>query len=77
MTEEAVREMAKGMKDPILPLLVLLLEKVFLLVSAVIRALMVPDVASCDTTLGNAVRKLLILMQSHAVNINLEHRSRK
>ena len=77
MTGEAVKEKAKGKEDPSLLLLVLPLEEVFLLVSAAIRALMAPDAVSCDTTSRNAVRKLLILMQSHAVNIILEQRLRK
>ena len=77
MTGEVVKERAKGKEDPSLLLLVLPLEEVFLLVSAAIRALMALDAVSCDTTSRNAVRKLLILMQSHAVNIILEQRLRK
>ena len=77
MTGEAVKEKAKGKEDPSLLLLVLPLEEVFLLVSAAIRALLVPDVVSCDTISKNAVRKLQILMPSHAVNIILEQRLRK
>ena len=77
MTGEAVKEKAKGKEDPSLLLLVLPLEEVFLLVSAAIRAPMALDAVSCDTTSRNAVRKLLILMQSHAVNTILEQRLRK
>ena len=56
MTGEVVKERARGKKDPDLLLLVLLLEEVFLLVSAAIRALMAPDAVSCDTTSRNAAR---------------------
>ena len=75
--KEAVKEVAKGRIDPALLLLVLGLEKVFLLVLAAIRALMVPDAANYDTTSGNEVRNLPILTLSHVVNTILEQRSRK
>ena len=75
--KEAVKEAAKGRIDPALLLLVLVLEKVFLLVLAAIRALMVPDAANYDTTSGNGVRNLPILTLSHVVNTILEQRSRK
>jgi len=74
MTERVVKETAKGRRDRNLLRPVPLLEGVFLPVSAVIRALMAPDVANCDTILGNAVRKFQILTLSHAVNIILGQR---
>jgi len=74
MTEEAVKEMAKGRRDRNLLRPVPLPGKVFLLASAVTRALMAPDAVSCDTILGNAVRKFQILTPSHAVNIILDQR---
>ena len=77
MTGEAVKERAKAKEDPSLFLRVLPLEEVFLLVSAAIRALSALDAVSCDTTSKNAVRKLLIRMQSHAVNIILERKSKR
>ena len=77
MTEGVVKEVVKGRRDLDLLRLVPLPEEVFLLVSAVIRALMALDAVSCDTISGNAVRKLQILMPSHAVNIILEQRLRK
>ena len=77
MTEGVVKEMARGRRDLDLLRPVPLPEEVFLLVSAVIRALMALDAVSCDTTSKNAVRKLQILMPSHAVNIILEQRLRK
>ena len=77
MTEGVVKEMAKGRKDLDLLRLVPLPEEVFLLVSAVIRALMALDAVSCDTISENAVRKFQILTPSHAVNIILEQRLRK
>ena len=77
MTEGVVKEMAKGRRDLDLLLQGPLLEEVFPLVSAAIRAPMALDAVSCDTTSKNAVRKLQILMQSHAVNTILERRLRK
>ena len=79
MTGEAVKERAKvkAKEDLSLPLLVLPLERVFLLVSAANRAPLAPVAVSCDTTSRNAVRKLQIQMLSHAVNIILEHKLKK
>ena len=67
-TGEAVKVRAKGKEDPSLLLLELLLEEVFLPVSAAIHVLMALDAVSCDTTSGNVLRKLLIQMPSHAIN---------
>ena len=79
MTGEAVKERAKvkAKEDLSPPLLVLPLERVFLLVSAVNRAPMALVVANCDSTSGNAVRKLQIQMQSHAVNTILERKLKR
>ena len=74
MTEGVVKETAKGRRERHLLRPVPLQRGVFLLVLAVIRALMDPDVANCDTILGNAVRKFQILTLSHAVNIILGQR---
>ena len=74
MTEGVVKEMAKGRRDLILLRPVPLPGKVFLPVSAVIRALMAPDVVNCDITLRNVLRKFLIQTPSHAENIILEQR---
>ena len=75
MTEGVVKEMAKGRRDLDLLRPVPLPEEVFLLVSAVIRALMALDVVNCDTISENAVRKFQILTLSHAANIILVLRS--
>ena len=77
MTEGVVKEMAKERGDRNLLRPVPLPGKVFLLVSAVIHVLMALDAVSCDTILGNAVRKFQILTPSHAVNIILEQRLSK
>ena len=65
-TGEAVKERAKGKEDLSLLLLPLLLRRVFHLVLAAILALMALDVVSCDITSGNALRRFLIQMRSHA-----------
>ena len=79
MTGEAVKERAKvkAKEDLSPPLLVLPLERVFLLVSAVNRAHLAPVVANCDTTSRNAVRKLQIQTQSRASTIILERKLKK
>ena len=77
MTEGVVKEMANGKRDLDLLRPVPLPEEVFLLVSAVIRALMALDAVNCDTISENAVRKFRILTPSHAVNIILEQRLSK
>ena len=81
MTGEAVKERvkakAKGKEDLSLPLLVLPLEKAFLLVSAANRAPLAQVAASCDTISRNAVRKLQTQMQSHASIIILERKLKK
>ena len=77
MTEGVVKEMANGKRDLDLLRPVPLPEEVFLLVSAVIRALMALDAVNCDTISENAVRKFQILTPSHAVNIILEQRLSK
>ena len=74
MTEGVVKDMAKGRRDRNLLRPVPLPGRVFLPVLAVIRALMAPDVANCDTILGNAVKRFQILTLSHAVNIILGQR---
>ena len=74
MTGGVVKEMARGRRDLNLLRPVPLPGRVFLPVSAVIRALMAPDVVNCDTILENAVRKFQILTPSHAVNIILGQR---
>ena len=79
MTGKAVKERAraKAKEDLSLLLQVLLLERVFLLVSAANRAPLAPVAVSCDSTSRNAVRKLQIQMQSHANIIILERKLKK
>ena len=74
MTEGVVKEMVKGRRDLDLLRPVPLPEEVFLLVSAVIRALMALDAVNCDTISENAAGRFRILTPSHAVNIILDQR---
>ena len=68
--KEAVKEKERDDLSPLLQ--VLLQEGIFLLVSAVSRALLEADAVNCDTILKNAVNRTM--RYNHAVNIILEQK---